>query len=195
MLAFDHVRKEIWLVVTADVSSGSASAAYSRATKRLDKLERRLEKPLPHPERRQPHSRGKLKVRHRTAKKDFIAAVARTKEYIRAGDAFQVVISQRLDVEPGVDSFQVYRALRTVNPSPYMFFLRFAPDGAECDSQNTPGESIVKGSRDHLNGSSWPARRLSFWCGSTMVRSNTGPLPARVLAAPTRPKTTNSKKK
>ncbi len=58
-----------------------------------------------------------------------MAAVERTKEYIRAGDAFQVVVSQRFDVEPGVDSFQVYRALRTVNPSPYMFFLRFAPEG------------------------------------------------------------------
>ena len=58
-----------------------------------------------------------------------MAAVERTKEYIRAGDAFQVVISQRFDVDPGVDSFQVYRALRTVNPSPYMFFLRFSPEG------------------------------------------------------------------
>ena len=58
-----------------------------------------------------------------------MAAVERTKEYIRAGDVFQAVLSQRFDVEPGVDSFQVYRALRTVNPSPYMFFLRFAPEG------------------------------------------------------------------
>ena len=58
-----------------------------------------------------------------------MAAVERTKEYIRAGDAFQVVVSQRFDVDPGVDSFQVYRALRTVNPSPYMFFLRFSPEG------------------------------------------------------------------
>ena len=54
----------------------------------------------------------------------------RTKEYIAAGDAFQVVLSQRFDVEPGIDTFQVYRALRNVNPSPYMFFLRFDPDGA-----------------------------------------------------------------
>jgi anthranilate synthase component 1 len=68
-------------------------------------------------------------VKHRTAKKDYLAAVERTQEYIRAGDAFQVVVSQRFDVDPGVDSFQVYRALRTVNPSPYMFFLRFAPEG------------------------------------------------------------------
>jgi anthranilate synthase component 1 len=69
-------------------------------------------------------------VNYRTAKKDFLAAVERTKEYIAAGDCFQAVISQRFDVEPEVDSFQVYRALRTVNPSPYMFFLRFSPEDA-----------------------------------------------------------------
>ncbi len=129
VLAFDHVRKEIMLVVTADVSKGSAAAAYDRAVKRLDRLEKRLAQPLPDLNKIRPHRLSKLKVKHRTAKKDYLAAVERTKEYIRAGDAFQVVVSQRLDVEPGVDSFQVYRALRTVNPSPYMFFLRFSPEG------------------------------------------------------------------
>ncbi len=129
VLAFDHVRKEIMLVVTADVSKGAASAAYDRAVKRLDRLEKRLAQPLPDLNKIRPRRLSKLKVKHRTAKKDYLAAVERTKEYIRAGDAFQVVVSQRLDVEPGVDAFQIYRALRTVNPSPYMFFLRFAPDG------------------------------------------------------------------
>ena len=116
-------------MVTADVSRGKAAAAYDRAVKRLDRLEKRLAQPIPDLTHRKPAKPGKLKVKHRTAKNDFLAAVTRTKEYIRAGDAFQVVLSQRFDVEPGVDSFQVYRALRTVNPSPYMFFLRFAPEG------------------------------------------------------------------
>jgi anthranilate synthase component I len=129
VLAFDHVRKEIMLVVTADVSKGAASAAYDRAVKRLDRLEKRLAQPLPDLNRTRPRRLSKLKVKHRTPKEDFLAAVERTKEYIRAGDAFQVVVSQRLDVETGVDNFQVYRALRTVNPSPYMFFLRFSAEG------------------------------------------------------------------
>jgi anthranilate synthase component I len=128
VLAFDHVRKEIWLVVTADVSRGKSAAAYDRAVKRLDQLEKRLAQPLPSIGPSKKSKSTKLKVKHRTAKKAFLAAVERTKEYIRAGDAFQVVLSQRFDIEPGVDSFQVYRSLRTVNPSPYMFFLRFAPD-------------------------------------------------------------------
>ena len=127
VLAFDHVRKEIHLVVTADVTLQSASAAYVDALKRLARLEKRLARPLP--KLPKPKSgKGKLKVAHRTRKKDYLAAVERTREYIRAGDIFQAVISQRLDVEPDVDPFAVYRALRIVNPSPYMFYLRVTPE-------------------------------------------------------------------
>jgi anthranilate synthase component 1 len=131
VLAFDHVRKEIWLVVTADVTRQKPAAAYERAVERLDKLEKRILQPLPKLATHVGVRSGKksqLKVKHRTSKQDYMAAVERTKEYIAAGDIFQAVLSQRFDVEPEVDSFQVYRALRTVNPSPYMFFLRFAPD-------------------------------------------------------------------
>ena len=132
VLAFDHVRKEIWLVVTADVTRGNPGEAYEKAVKRLDKFEKRLGRPLPKlpgAKKQGKSDKSKLKVKHRTAKQDYLAAVRRTKEYIAAGDIFQAVLSQRFDVEPGADTFQVYRALRTVNPSPYMFFLRFAPEG------------------------------------------------------------------
>ena len=127
VLAFDHVRKEIWMVVTEDVTLVSPDKAYAHALKRLARLEKRLSVPLP---RLAPRKElGKLKVSHRTPKRDYLAAVERTKEYIAAGDVFQAVVSQRFDLDPGVDTFQVYRALRTVNPSPYMYFLRFSPDG------------------------------------------------------------------
>ena len=133
VLAFDHVRKEIWLVVTADVTRGKAAAnpaqAYDKAIQRLDALEKRLAQPLPKGIEKKGRDHGKLKVNYRTSKKEFLAAVKRTKEYIAAGDIFQAVLSQRFDVKPEADSFQVYRALRTVNPSPYMYFLRFSPDG------------------------------------------------------------------
>ena len=125
VLAFDHVRKQIWLVVTADLTLDSPAAAYDRAVKRLDQMEKRLARPLPKLPRLK--GGGKLKMAYRTRKRDFLSGVERTKEYIAAGDIFQAVLSQRFDVEPGVDAFQVYRALRTVNPSPYMFFLRMAP--------------------------------------------------------------------
>ena len=67
---------------------------------------------------------GKLKVHAGTTRKRFIDSVERAKEYIAAGDIFQVVLSQRLDFVPGVAPFDMYRALRAVNPSPYLYFLR-----------------------------------------------------------------------
>src|SRR5580658_5829650 len=136
VLAFDHVRKEIHLVVTADVTLQTPDAAYASAVKRLARLAKRLSQPLP--KLPKPTSKAKLKITHRTRKKNYLAAVERTREYIRAGDIFQAVISQRLDVEPGVDPFAVYRALRIVNPSPYMFYLRVTPDaGANPKSKES----------------------------------------------------------
>jgi anthranilate synthase component 1 len=151
VLAFDHVRKQIWLVVTADVTLKPAAEAYEQAVRRLNRLEKRLSQPLP--KLRKPKD-GKLKVVSRTRKSSFLKAVEKTKEYIAAGDAFQVVLSQRFDVEPGVDSFQVYRALRNVNPSPYMFFLRFATDGPLGAAPQAKGKKPVKASRIEVAGSS-----------------------------------------
>ena len=67
---------------------------------------------------------GKLKVHAATKREQFKRGVKKAKDYIAAGDIFQVVLSQRFDFEPGVAPFDIYRALRTVNPSPYMYFLR-----------------------------------------------------------------------
>lgn len=139
VLAFDHVRKEIHLVVTADVTLKAPAAAHADAVKRLARLEKRLSRPLP--KLPKPASKSKLKVTHRTRKKDYLAAVERTREYIRAGDIFQAVISQRLDVDPGVDPFAVYRALRIVNPSPYMFYLRVTPEGFAAKTKKKPARS------------------------------------------------------
>jgi len=154
VLAFDHVRKEIWLVETADVAKTRPEKAYTRAVKRLDKLEKRLAQPLPKLATQKAGKHGKLKVKFRTAKKDFIAGVEKTKDYIAAGDVFQAVLSQRFDVEPGVDTFQVYRALRTVNPSPYMFFLRFSPDGALGGKPKKPSKKSKSSEMVELAGSS-----------------------------------------
>jgi len=153
VLAFDHVRKEIHLVATADVTLQSPSAAYSDAIKRLSKLEKRLARPLP--KLPKPTGKGKLKVTHRTRKKDYLAAVEKIREYIRAGDVFQAVLSQRLDVEPGVDPFAVYRALRIVNPSPYLYFLRVTPQGNSGNkAKSKKSASIQNGTRLEVAGSS-----------------------------------------
>jgi anthranilate synthase component 1 len=174
VLAFDHVRKEIWLVATADVRSGKAGDAYDRAVKRLKRFEKRLAEPLP---KLKPAKPGKLKVIPRTAKKDYEAAVAKTKEYIKAGDAFQVVISQRFNLNPGVDTFQVYRALRTVNPSPYMFFLRVEAEATAKSGKRSSKKSKAPAARLELAGSS----------PELLVRVNQGKVEYRPIAG-TRPR-------
>src|ERR1700716_678188 len=123
VLAFDHVKKEIHLMVTADLTREAREGAYERAVRRLNKMEKRLASALP--VRRKKKPLGKLKVTARTPRAAFLKAVEKTKEYIASGDVFQCVLSQRFDCVPGVDAFEVYRALRIVNPSPYMYFLRF----------------------------------------------------------------------
>jgi len=127
VLAFDHVKKEIHLMVTADLTREAREGAYERAVRRLNKMEKRLASALP--VRRKKKPLGKLKVTARTPKAAFLKAVEKTKEYIAAGDVFQCVLSQRFDCVPGVDAFEIYRALRIVNPSPYMYFLRFGLEG------------------------------------------------------------------
>src|SRR5262249_22041808 len=100
VLAFDHVRKQIWMVATADVTLTNPDAAYTLAVKRLADLEKRLNKPLPKISSARPSK--PVQVKRRTSKNDFMAAVERTKEYIAAGDIFQAVLSQRLNVSTGL---------------------------------------------------------------------------------------------
>jgi len=115
------------------------TAAYSSAVRRLNALEKRLASPLPKPAKK--ITSGKLKLAPQTSKPAFIKAVEKTKEYIAAGDIFQCVLSQRFDVKPGVDAFDIYRSLRIVNPSPYMYFLRFPLENP--DAPQSPGAPSV----------------------------------------------------
>ena len=145
VLAFDHVKKEIHLMVTADLTREAREGAYERTVRRLNRLEKRLENALPIARKKRPE--GALKLKARTPKATFLKSVEKTKEYIAAGDVFQCVLSQRFDCEPGVDAFDVYRALRIVNPSPYMYFLRF---GLEDTTGKKPSVSHIVGSSPEL---------------------------------------------
>ena len=134
VIAMDNVRNEILLICTADLKRGHT---YASTIERLDRLAALLDRPLP-PEAypAAPETpRGPLKITPRTSKPEFLDAVAKTKEYIASGDVFQCVLSQRFDCVPGVAPFDIYRALRVVNPSPYMFFLRFSLRVAGSSSQ------------------------------------------------------------
>jgi anthranilate synthase component 1 len=124
LLAFDHVRHRLFLIanVLTEEGKGSLKAKYDQATREIARLESLLRRPLSVPRGRQP--RGPLRVRPNMTRAQYEAMVERSKEYIRAGDIFQVVLSQRLELPVRIPPFQVYRALRAVNPSPYMYFLR-----------------------------------------------------------------------
>jgi anthranilate synthase component 1 len=122
VIAFDHVKKEMLLIATVDLGR---EGTYAGALTKLDGLERLLDAALPASARMAKPSLGPLGLVSRTTKEDFLASVGKAKEYIASGDVFQCVLSQRFDCIPGVAAFDVYRALRIVNPSPYMFFLRF----------------------------------------------------------------------
>jgi anthranilate synthase component I len=125
LLAFDHLRHQIHIVAAADVSRESPRRAYDRALRDIAVIEKKLAGGLrPALMRKSKTKSGKLKVQARTRREDFLRGVERCKEYVAAGDIFQVVLSQRLDFTPGVAPFDLYRALRQVNPSPYLYFLR-----------------------------------------------------------------------
>jgi len=126
LLAFDHLRHQIHIVAAADVSRESPRQAYERAVRDIERLERKLGAGLRPSLWRKPKTRGAppLKVHAGTSRASFLRGVERCKEYIAAGDIFQVVLSQRLDFIPRVAAFDLYRALRQVNPSPYLYFLR-----------------------------------------------------------------------
>jgi anthranilate synthase component 1 len=127
MVVFDNVSKTMFVIAMArlDKTGGDARTAYDDACRRVDALVERLSAPtnLP-PADIATTGAPQIAWQSNFTEEKFAAAVRRCVEYIQAGDIFQVVISQRLLLELGCDPFEVYRTLRVVNPSPFMFFLR-----------------------------------------------------------------------
>jgi len=122
VLAFDHLRKQIHIIAVADVREVPAKQAYERAQRDIAALERKLARGAPRARARSQKENYKLK--ETTGRNPFLKSILKAKEYIRAGDAFQIVLSQRMELEPGVSPFEIYRALRMINPSPYLYFLQ-----------------------------------------------------------------------
>src|SRR5262249_32477057 len=122
VLAFDHVKHRILAIANTRLRPGAdLRALYDFACAKIDFLERELERNLSRPERRQPAA---LEVKDNQSRETFEKAVRQIQEDIAAGEVFQAVMSQRFDTSTSAPPFDVYRALRHINPSPYMFFLR-----------------------------------------------------------------------
>lgn len=131
IIVFDHFKQQMKVIVNVHIESGADEAAiiraYEEACSKIDLLAERLSKQLP-PDQA---VAGKLPddveigaFTSNMSKQEFIDRVVKAKEYIRAGDIFQVVLSQRFHVETDVSPLQVYRVLRMTNPSPYMYYLK-----------------------------------------------------------------------
>ena len=133
LLVFDNVTKSLDIVVLAHVDDGSpasVSRGYAEACRRIDETIARLFAPSPWPPaadigpRREPRCLTEGTARAASTREEFLAATEKAIEYIRAGDIFQVVLSRRLEMPFAFPPLELYRTLRVVNPSPFMFYLR-----------------------------------------------------------------------
>ncbi|MGA8768148.1 MAG: anthranilate synthase component I [Candidatus Acidiferrales bacterium] len=123
LLAFDHVQHRVWIIRNVFTEGeGSLREKYDAAVREIQKTRRMLEGPLPKQQEARPTE--PLRVRSNMTKSQFTGAVRKAKSYIRAGDAFQIVVSQRFEARTNAEPFEIYRALRVVNPSPYLYFLK-----------------------------------------------------------------------
>lgn len=120
ILIFDHLERIIKIVSNAFIKS-NPSFAYEDAVRKINDLERKLKKNIKM--KKTKHRPNKLKISSNMTKNHFKRIVNKAKDYIRRGDIIQVVLSQRLKTKIKHSPFDIYRALRRINPSPYMFYL------------------------------------------------------------------------
>jgi anthranilate synthase component 1 len=145
MVVFDHLRHELTVLACAFVEEdGEVDAAYESAAATIASMRERLRTAVPVPER--PTVSEPPRFESNMTREQFEAAVGRIVEYVHAGDAFQVVPSQRFTAPAPVEAFSVYRGLRAVNPSPYMYFLEFG----DFQLAGASPEPLVKVSGDRV---------------------------------------------
>ncbi len=149
VLVFDHLTHKIKVVSHVHLDDGDVAEEYNKAVKRIDSLVERLEQPLR--QERSPHrappppsppspATPRYPVSSNLCRAEFEARVAQAKEYIAAGEIIQVVLSQRLGKATTAAPFDIYRALRSINPSPYMYHLHLE----DCDIIGASPELLVR---------------------------------------------------
>jgi anthranilate synthase component 1 len=161
LVAFDHQRHEVTLIANAFIEDGGIEDAYARAVETIGEVREKLREPVP------PASPGipragyarttaalseaeempvDVDFQSNMSREQFESTVSRIIEYVHAGDAFQVVPSQRFTSPSPVEAFSIYRGLRTVNPSPYMYFLDFG----DFEIAGASPEPLVKVTGDRV---------------------------------------------
>jgi len=143
LVAFDHLRHEVTVLANVLAEGDDLEHAYGEAAGAIAEVKERLAGPVPQ------FARGKVdppEFVSNIGSEGFAEAVERAKEYIRAGDVYQVVPSQRWTADCPVDAFSIYRGLRAINPSPYMYFLDFE----DFEVAGASPESLVKVNGRHV---------------------------------------------
>jgi len=127
LLIFDNVAQTIKIVSNAHVNSENIEESYNQAVKNIDAIEKKLRTSLPVNVNNEssPKIDSLKRIESNFEKEHFINAVQKIKNYILEGDVIQVVLAQRLKFNISKDPFAIYRALRSINPSPYMYYLKF----------------------------------------------------------------------
>lgn len=132
LLIFDQVKRKIWAIAYADLRDPDVNleSAYQQACDRVSQLVNKLQSPLSQQStliawKPPGNGEGEITYTSNISQADFCANVQKAKDYIKAGDIFQVVLSQRLTAEYSGDPFALYRSLRLINPSPYMAYFNF----------------------------------------------------------------------
>jgi anthranilate synthase component 1 len=124
LIAFDHVQHRLWIVRNVYTDGpGKLRAKYNAAVQEIRRTRELLQAPVEGEKTRKETAR-KLKVNSNFKRSEYLEVVRKSKQYIRAGDIFQVVISQRFSSKTKAHPFDVYRELRALNPSPYLFYLQ-----------------------------------------------------------------------
>ena len=139
VLVFDHLTHKIKIVSLAHLDD-DVERAYLKAVEKIDSLAERLSQPMEQGPREKGMPATTSSVRSNLSQAEFEARVAQAKEYICAGEIIQVVLSQRLSRTTNASPFDIYRALRTVNPSPYMYYLHLG----DCHIIGASPEMLVR---------------------------------------------------
>jgi anthranilate synthase component 1 len=129
IIAFDHVQHRLWIVRNVHTDGpGTLLSKYNAAVREIRRTRRLLDEPAaaerPKKVSKSKKKRSPLRITSNFRRPEYLAAVRKAKEYIRAGDIFQVVLSQRFSAKTKADPFEIYRELRVLNPSPYPFYLQ-----------------------------------------------------------------------
>ena len=153
IVAFDHHRHEVSIIALAmsDPDGAGIDASYARAVELIDRTRERLRREIPRVDAAAGGGRpgdGPVEWESNQTREQFEANVARIVDYVHAGDAFQVVPSQRFSAPCPVEAFSIYRGLRAVNPSPYMYFIDFG----DFEIAGASPEPLVKVAAGRVEG-------------------------------------------